>query len=350
MRQSFKNILRPPLAKLATSHRPGPLADVAVLSSPRSGSTWLMEIIAGQPGMKFINEPDHKGLLERYHALRVTPRWCWLSLSPAERQDVADYLVDDRRTGLFGPVNPFVANHSWHTSRRVLKLIRMTALVEWIDSLGIESVYVLRHPIPQARSCMTRRHSLRFDEFLADSDFLHGLNPDALSYVRKVACDGDPMLQFVTQWCLENIVALDSPLAGDRFAVTTHELLLTDPVAELERLAQVLSLDRVDLLLERVSRPSRTTDTSSAATRESIRAGQATDLLSSWRRDISASEERRLLEPLRAFEIDLYTCGEVMPTPNPRWVTTSESLNRPRFPATSGGNLPRNRATVTDLS
>lgn len=333
IRESLKNTLRPSLARFATAHTPGPLSDVTIVSSPRSGSTWLMEVIATQPGMKYINEPDHKDLLERYHALRIAPRWLWLSLAPHERQDLAHYLLDDRRSGLFGPANPLAPSHSWRTSRRVLKLIRMTALVEWIDSLGFATVYLLRHPIPQAQSCMKRKHRILLDAFLADVHFLQYLNSDIITYVRRISSDGDPMLQYVTQWCLENIVALGSPLAGQGFALTTHELLVTDPAKELQRLAKVLSLAHVDLLLARVSEPSRTTDSSSAATLKSIRAGESSRLLDLWRRDLSPEEERRLLEPLQVFGINLYTCGEVLPDLPSRWIATSEALDRPMIPA-----------------
>jgi hypothetical protein len=292
-----------------------------------------MEMIATQPGTKYINEPDHKDLLERYRALRIAPRWRWLSLAPHERQDLAHFLLNDRRSGLFGPVNPLAPGHSRRTSRRVLKLIRMTALVEWLDSLGFATVYLLRHPIPQAQSCMNRRHRVHLDAYLADAGFLQRLNMDIVSYVRRTASGGDPMLQYVTEWCLENIVALSSPLAGHRFALTTHETLITDPVTEMQRLAQTLSLERVDLILGRVSEPSRTTDSSSAATLESIRAGQGSRMLDLWRRDLSQEEERRLLEPLRVFGINLYTCGEVLPDIPPHWTATSEALEYPAFPA-----------------
>lgn len=323
IRESLKNTLRPSLARLATAHKPGPLSDVTIVSSPRSGSTWLMEIIATQPGMKYINEPDHKDLLERYHALCIAPRWRWLSLAPHERQDLAHYLLDDRRSGLFGPTNPFSSNHSRRTSRRVLKLIRMTALVEWLDSLGFATVYLLRHPIPQAQSCMKRRHRILLEEFLSDVHFLQHLNPEIISYVRRISSGGDHMLQYVTQWCLENIVALDSPLAGKRFALTTHELLIADPARELERLAQLLCLEHVDLLLARASEPSRTTDSSSAATLESIRAGESSRLLNLWRRDLSPKEEHRLLEPLQIFGIDVYRYGEILPDLPSAWINDS---------------------------
>ena len=295
-----------------------------------------METFATQPGMKYINEPDHKELLERYHSLSIAPRWLWLSLASHERQDLARYLLDDSRSGLFGPANPFAPNHSWRTDRRVLKLIRMAPLVEWLDSLGFATVYLLRHPIPQAQSCMKRHHRIILDDVLADAHFLQHLNSEVVSYVRRVSAYGDLMLQYVTQWCLENIVALNSPRAGRRFTLTTHELLVTDPSKEIARLAQVLGLKHFDLLLERVSEPSRTTDSSSVATVETIRAGESSRLLDMWRRDLSREDEQRLLEPLRVFGINLYTFGETLPNIPSHWTATSEMLDRPEFSAAVG--------------
>jgi hypothetical protein len=295
-----------------------------------------MEIIATQPGMKYINEPDHKELLERYHALSVAPRLLWLSLALHERQELARYLLDDRRSGLFGPANPLAPNHSWRTNRRVLKLIRMTPLVEWLTSLGFATVYLLRHPIPQAQSCMKRRHRIVLDEVLADAHFLRNLDSGIISYVRRVSSEGDLLLQYVTQWCLENLVAINSPLAGQRFALTTHELLVTNPSTEMERLAQILGLEHVDLLLAQVSEPSRTTDSSSMAAVKSIRAGESSRLLEMWRRDLSREDEHRLLEPLRVFGINLYTSGEIQPDVPLHWTATCETLDRPTFPVAAG--------------
>jgi hypothetical protein len=286
-----------------------------------------MESIGSQPGMKCINEPDHKAQLERHHALNIVPRWRWLSLTPRERSDLALFLLDDNRSGLFGPVNPFLGTHSWRTDRRVLKLVRMTALVEWLSSIGFMTVYILRHPIAQAQSCITRGHRIFLQEFLEDKQFLEKLAPDAVSYVRQVADNGEPLLQFITQWCLENVVALRSPLTGHRFALTTHELLVSQPVTETERLAQILDLKHVDRILVQARQPSRTSDTSSSETRDTIRAGQASRLLGAWRSGITSEEEMRLLEPLQVFGIDAYKYGEILPDLPSAWISDSVALD-----------------------
>ncbi len=340
LRQEIKNVLRPALSRLTTIHRPGTRSDVVILCSPRSGSTWLMEVIATQPDMKYINEPDHKELLERYRALNIPPRGIWLSLTAYEMQDLARYLLDDRRSGLFGPASPFAAHHSWRTSRRVLKLIRMTPLVEWMGSLGFATVYLLRHPIPQAKSCLKRSHRVVLDEAVADAEFASYLGADLVSYVEKVARCDNPMLQFTTQWCVENVVALNSPLVGRGFAFTTHELLISEPVREMRRLAQALDLDQAELLLERVAKPSKTTDSSSAATVASIRSGDSSQLLDTWRKELSSDEEKRLLEPLEVFGIEVYRVGESTPAIPAEWLAVPETLGHPTLPAAPRKTLP----------
>ena len=57
------------LFRASTSiHRPGKLPHVFLFTTPRSGSTWLMELIWSQPGFKAVNEPfDLRVSLVRKH-------------------------------------------------------------------------------------------------------------------------------------------------------------------------------------------------------------------------------------------------------------------------------------------
>ena len=44
-------------AKLFNIHRSSEKPSVLIFSSPRSGSTWLQELIWSQPEFKYVNEP-----------------------------------------------------------------------------------------------------------------------------------------------------------------------------------------------------------------------------------------------------------------------------------------------------
>ncbi len=43
--------------RMTSTHRPGALPNVFIFTTPRSGSTWLMELIWSQPGFRCVNEP-----------------------------------------------------------------------------------------------------------------------------------------------------------------------------------------------------------------------------------------------------------------------------------------------------
>ena len=45
------------LRSVSNRHRPGTLPNVFVFTTPRSGSTWLMELIQTQPRFKQCSEP-----------------------------------------------------------------------------------------------------------------------------------------------------------------------------------------------------------------------------------------------------------------------------------------------------
>ena len=49
----IKDIVKP----MSNVHRPDGRPNVFLFSTPRSGSTWLMELIWTQPGFKYVNQP-----------------------------------------------------------------------------------------------------------------------------------------------------------------------------------------------------------------------------------------------------------------------------------------------------
>ncbi len=53
---------------LTSVYRPSGLPHVFLFTMPRSGSTWLMELIWSQPGFKAVNEPlDLRNPVVRMH-------------------------------------------------------------------------------------------------------------------------------------------------------------------------------------------------------------------------------------------------------------------------------------------
>lgn len=310
----FRERIRRPLSRLLAHHHPGPDPDIAIVSSPRSGSTWMMEALASQPGYKFVNEPDHRILLELHGCLTFTPGWNWLWLDDAQKEEYARFLLNDEQSGVFGPVRPRDWRVSWRTSRRIIKFVRMNALIEWLESIGLQPIYLVRHPIPAALSCMKRCHVVTLGDFLTEPNFARLLTGKQIDEVQVVDERGDRLAQFITQWCLENLVPLRSPRVGAHIPVSAYEWRLLDPEGEARRLAEALRLPDVERVAKFARRPSRVTDSSSRETVRSITSGDASRLIGRWRSEIGPEEERRLMAILELFEIDAYRFGRDLPT------------------------------------
>src|SRR5688572_26554424 len=69
------------LKQLANSvlrhYRQGPLPNIALFSSARSGSTWLAEMIAAYPGVLLVDEPCHPKNFSP-HACGLPENWAHL--------------------------------------------------------------------------------------------------------------------------------------------------------------------------------------------------------------------------------------------------------------------------------
>jgi hypothetical protein len=312
-----REILRWLLTATIGRHVPGSLPDIAIVSSPRSGSTWLMEAMADQRGYKYINEPDHKAILDFHHALSFEAHWTWLDdLSPKDWAEFARFLTDDRRSRLFGRVHPTEAIGNWRTERRVLKLVRANALIERLAELNLNIVYLVRHPIAQALSCIRRAHRLKAYDFLTSETFRSRLSSHQVKLAAAVLEADDRTSQYVLQWCLENYVPLHSPLGSWGVLVTTYEDCVVAPQREAQRLCAALTIPDAGRLLRHQSLPSRVTDTSTETTKSRIARGQSRATLGEWRQELRTDAEERLFAIVAAFDIDLYRPGADLPDPN----------------------------------
>ena len=134
-------------------HVQGSEPNIFLFATARGGSTWVMEIIASQPGMKHYDEPlnvrrdnvAHTGLF---------PNWPSIMPETGDPERVIRYL-NALATGEYRFMNPapFRPHHRWFTHRIVFKIHELEHL---IGRIALEChgqvVYLLRHPIPTTQS------------------------------------------------------------------------------------------------------------------------------------------------------------------------------------------------------
>ena len=169
----FKEVFKKFVSNYLGFHRSGDQPDILILSSPRSGSTWLMELIGTQPGLRKIDEPLNKDILDYNRLLPLATRWNYLGLTPAEERVLETYFQTDTDIHRFGPTNIFSKDYHFFTNRRVFKVVRANALIEWFSNdVGMDVVYLIRHPIAQSLSSLRRGHHCQINEYLDDEIFM----------------------------------------------------------------------------------------------------------------------------------------------------------------------------------
>ena len=293
-------------------HRAGGDPPVIVASLPRSGSTWLMEIVATQPGMRVVNEPFY---VPRFAGLAAPPLDAsWEALLPAPDREarIGAYLdgLFDNRLGIGSP-SPFTPQHRFRTHRIVCKILRAHDLLEWIAArYDARVVFLLRHPV--AVSVSRREHPL-LDLLLASDPWCERfLDASRRSRARAVAADGPELDRMVLDWCLQLQPVLHADRAG--WFCLHYEDLVARPTACIDALADALGFTEREAMHRQSGVPSRSTFLSDADTRRRLDAGgERGFLLDKWRARVAAADERRVLELAAEFGLDLYAPGAGAP-------------------------------------
>jgi len=313
---------------LLNIHNHGEKKDIIILSSPRSGSTWLMELIYSQPKIKFINEPFNKYILDHNNFFPIETRYNYLSLNSKEKRLMSDYFKKNKPINHFGPVKVFAKDYNFKTNRRVIKIIRANNLIEWfLNETDFQIIYLIRHPIAQSISCMKRGHVSFYklkkyvngeSEYFQNNLFLSkNLNGEQKEFLLEINKSGSKLEKFVTEWCLDNLLPLKMTYSKCHDLITiTYEEMVLNPYKTIDLLYEKLNLEDKGRLTSKIKKPSKTTDSSTKETKNNIKRWNPEFLISKWRKKITKREEADLFEILKMFSIDAYKEGSNMPTKN----------------------------------
>lgn len=280
--------------------------NVFLFSTPRSGSTWLAEMILSQPSFRDCDQPfDIRNDYVR-EKLGIST-WDALYDRGSDRL-LLPYLqaiCDGRLRGL-----TTLGNRRRLISRRLAFKIQngWQERIGWMqERLGGKVVILLRHPIAVT---LSRQQFPRLDAFL-HSAYGQRFDADLLAMARRIAETGSHLEKGILHWCFETALPLQKIEAD--WIIVTYEELVSDPEPVIERLADGLNLPEPQAIMNKLSTPSRTTSKSSADTRKMVVGDDRKRLISKWRDRVSEAEERLAFEIVEAFGIDAYRFGRDMP-------------------------------------
>jgi hypothetical protein len=311
--QETSRRLKELVRSVSSVHLPDGRPNIFIFTTPRSGSTWLWELLCSQPGLKGINEPDDLRSPSVRRHLGISD---WVQLYNRDSEPLLRRYFEGLCSGRLGFMNPWPSLRRFRplTRRIVFKLLHCGEdRISWFrDTFNGRIVVLLRHPIPVA---LSRNVYPRLRAFL-ESDYHRHFTLDQVAFARKVIDTGSKLEQGILDWCLQNAVPL-SQMEPD-WIVVTYEQLLLDPEPVIRRFAVELDLPDLGAMRRRLNVPSRTVSKSDQQTARVLREPNSQErtefLLEKWRSKVSRAEEDRLMGTLRVFDIDAYTAGELLPT------------------------------------
>jgi len=289
-------------------HRQGDLPNVFLFATARGGSTWVMEILASQPGMKFYDEPFN---IRRENVAQtgLFPTWASLMPDSGDADGIVAYL-NGLVNGEYAFMNPppFRPHHRLLTNRVVFKIHEMEHLIDRIErECRGQVVYLLRHPIP---TTLSRTQLPRLDLFLESRyyDDVIGGGP-RLDEIKRLGRDGSPLQKGVVSWCYENVVPLRQ--ASPTWLFVTYEELVINPEKSCDLFLDRLHFTDRPAMLEAFGRAAVNIGMSSADTLAAMsqadRHARAAGLVNRWRARTTDDDRAAVTRIMELFDLDAYT-------------------------------------------
>jgi hypothetical protein len=281
--------------------------NIIIFSYPRSGSTWLTELIRGIPGTVILWEPLHIRSVEPFAKLGFG----WRQHIPEdeewkEAEEVFAKLYRGEYLNFWLTSREFPLNFVT-ADRMIVKFVRANALALWLlnrFNFDLTPIYLLRHPFAIAASQMKEGSwdyefdgyeipDMPYNEIIKQhSDFLFTIN----SKPEKM----------VATWCINNRVMLDNEHHNHDWLTVYYEALLLHPEEELQRIFDQWNMEMPNGILDRIRKESSTT-------KEATFKKDLELQLSKWRIFFSSGDIKRMQRVLDYFEINIYSSEALLP-------------------------------------
>jgi len=287
-----------PLLIRATSLRRHEIRDTLLIAgSPRSGTTFLAELLNQIPRSAILFEPEHVQQVPQAKHAGIT----WHTIKdPHEDWPEGQHFFESVLRGQLisswtvshVPLARALAPRTW-----IVKFVDANFMLGWLAAnFPVRPpVLLVRHPCAviasQLRRGWSNPHPPRLKGFLAR-------HPQFTDYLETLR---DPTEFAAALWSMQTYAPLMLPKPWP-FVLITYENLAADPRSELSRLFNAWQMPLPEGIVDRALRPSGTTDMGSA-----LRVGS--DPTSAWRQTLSTAQIDAILRVIQTFGLDFYDAG-----------------------------------------
>lgn len=234
----MKHVIRSALISSSFKMRGFKPEDAIVLScDPRSGSTWLSELLVSTTPSAVIWEPFHLDKVPRAREIGFS----WRQYIPADAdwpeaerfiRDVLTGQVVNEWTGWANPVREFIS-----AQQLIVKCCRANAFLPWMVrriQFRRRPIHFLRHPFAIAASQIKMGNfgTEKMLETLKSDRYSQDL-VESTNYIKGLETDEE---RIVAMWCRTQKPCLDDPDYETNYVRMYYETLSLDPATEVARL------------------------------------------------------------------------------------------------------------------
>ena len=173
----------------------------------------------------------------------------------------------------------------FRTDRLLLKIVDAKPMMDWFDATYHPDIaYLVRHPVPQAMSCIRNGWSTTTKAYLRNEWFADEVLADRelLAYAHKIDDSGTDLERFVLNWVVENLAPLRVLADRPHWLALSYEECVTDQDAVLRRVCERLDVGDTDRMRQAALRVSRSSALSDDGSVSAIRSGDRDEQVSGW--------------------------------------------------------------------
>ncbi|MGB0370598.1 MAG: hypothetical protein ACPGN3_04550 [Opitutales bacterium] len=312
--------LRSVLTALPT-HKQGSKKDILMLSSRRSGSTWLMESMGAEPHLRTLNEPfgpkfSGRSILAESPDFAKIEEGLRLHAFPESMLPYVDrYMNEPALTRLASAYNPLAPGYHLKTNRTLWKVIHANPAITYFYERAhlYHTFMLLRHPCPTILS-MEKKYEPELGLILANETFCkEHLDDDQYSFFQNILKGGNRLELFAAEWALEQLVPVkELPKYREHIPVLSYEALRGDVARGIAFVAEYCDLSAPEKIIGATDAPSASTADERLKT---VQSNNQSGFVAGWRKRMDEATEEKVFSIIRKVGVDTYEPGRDLPSP-----------------------------------
>ena len=295
--------------------------DIYIISTFRSGSTWLAEILYNIPKTKYIHEPfsPYKFNIKN-NIYPKKPDNLYISLTKSEESSFTEYIkkLSEGKIFISRRYDILSSSFSLKTNRSVFKILRCSPLAEWfVNHYSDYFLFLIRHPlttsVSKIQTGIKKDFQTSINKYLSDQKYVNKyLNNEILTYLDKNNNVFTELEKETIIWCLDNLPLIHTYSKYKEYnnvALITYEELLAYPENTIKKIGNFLNLTNINKLTENRSN-------ASASVKYNINEKNYKnfeDNFNKLKEKITYFEAKNLIKILDIFNIRIYQYNNFLP-------------------------------------